>query len=111
MLRQVHDALTAAYRVDPTLTYPWREWNEIVALLGISDADIRSNAATANHGPPIGYRRHDARVRVYEEWTAALSTIIFEDPAHRDWAIASHESLQWDEPLQQQTVVVDSAPP
>ncbi|HVG23467.1 MAG TPA: hypothetical protein VND45_04880, partial [Thermoanaerobaculia bacterium] len=34
-LQEVHAALTAAYRAEPRLTYPWREWSEVATLLGV----------------------------------------------------------------------------
>lgn len=75
--------LCRAYRLDPHLAYPWREWAELIDLLdeyeGATDVDepldqiIREKAAAVSETIPlIGYRRFPIDVRLLDGWTIEI---------------------------------------
>ncbi len=75
LLSQVVRLLGQAYRVDPTLPYPTREWQEILGLLGIEDPSVEE--ALQRHpviedAPKIGFRRLPIRAQLPEEWTITV---------------------------------------
>jgi len=75
MLEEIVALLEAAYRDDPERTYPWREWAEILALLGrdsILATRAQLRAETAPLTPPIGYRRRDVRVTLSGGWSMVV---------------------------------------
>ena len=71
-LDEVHRLLSRAYRLDPSLSYPWTAWAEAVTLRGVDDPMARQVIARAEgdrerEGPPIGYRRLPVRIS-HEGW-------------------------------------------
>ena len=62
--------LNAAWRAEPELDFPWREWVELSELAGEEPAP--GNAAHVRaaeaEGPLIGYRRHPVRVLLPGGW-------------------------------------------
>lgn len=71
LLRDVARLLESAWREDASLPYPWREWQEVLGYLGIGGTlaeEVRRRAATANGGPPMGYRRGAVQVVLPEGW-------------------------------------------
>lgn len=72
LLRDVADRLAAAYRLDRTLPYPWREWREILGYLGEpAGAELEAGALLAK-GPLVGYRRGAVRVALAGGWTVRI---------------------------------------
>jgi hypothetical protein len=74
-LAEVTALLEAAHTADPRRAYPWREWAELLALLGqesllATRAQLR--AETAPPAAPIGYRRGEVRARLSGGWTIDL---------------------------------------
>jgi hypothetical protein len=68
LLKDVADSLRVAYRLNPTLQYPWAEWEEILELL---DADLAYKEFARLHAkgkPTIGYRRGKVRVVLPGGW-------------------------------------------
>lgn len=75
LLHEVARLLGQAYRLDPDLTYPVREWKEILGLLGIEDPSADEAAqrhGVASDAPRIGYRRLPVRALLAEEWTITI---------------------------------------
>jgi len=71
-LAEVTALLEAAHTADPRRAYPWREWAELLALLGqesllATRAQLR--AETAPSAPASGYRRGDVRARLSGGWS------------------------------------------
>jgi hypothetical protein len=71
-LAEITALLEAAHTVDPRRAYPWREWAELLSLLGqdsllATRAQLR--AETAPPAPPIGYRRGEVRARLSGGWS------------------------------------------
>lgn len=74
-LEEVTALLEAAYTEDPSRAYPWREWAEMLALLGVDSllatrAQLR--AETAPLAPAIGYRRRDIRLTISGGWSLVV---------------------------------------
>ncbi|MBZ4420731.1 hypothetical protein [Myxococcus sp. RHSTA-1-4] len=70
-LRDVARLLELAWREDPALPYPWREWQEVLGYLGVGGTlaeEVRRRAAQARGGPPMGYRRGAVQVALPEGW-------------------------------------------
>jgi hypothetical protein len=57
VLKTVVDSLAKAYKLDPTLPYPWAEWRQILELLDAAPPDEELVIAHAEGTPTIGYRR------------------------------------------------------
>ncbi|MCP3136445.1 hypothetical protein [Pyxidicoccus xibeiensis] len=71
LFRDVARLLELAWREDPTLPYPWREWQEVLGYLGIGGTlaeEVHRHAAGASRGPSIGYRRGAVQVALPEGW-------------------------------------------
>lgn len=65
--------LERAFRRDASLELPWREWRELLALLGAEgelarEVARRADAVSADL-PKIGYRRRNVRVTLPGGWT------------------------------------------
>jgi len=72
VLADVVQCLRNAYRLDPTLQYPWAEWKE---LLDLVDVDKNERALIGSHAqgiPKIGYRRGNIRADLSGGWTIAV---------------------------------------
>ena len=60
VLEEALRLLRRAFPLDPTLPFPWREWQELLVLANAADPmaeRIGDEAARAPSGPRIGYRR------------------------------------------------------
>jgi hypothetical protein len=70
VLNEVRENLDRAYRLDHTLEFPWREWQEILECLG-TDAKIPvvGGGSGEQLRPLIGYRRKSVRVSLAAGWT------------------------------------------
>ncbi|NOK13755.1 hypothetical protein [Corallococcus exercitus] len=71
-LRDVARLLEQAWREDPTLPYPWREWQEVLGYLGmggtVAEEVHRRALESPGVGPSIGYRRGSVQVALPEGW-------------------------------------------
>jgi hypothetical protein len=87
-LDEVARLLWRAHPLDPSLLYPWREWNEVLDLRGADDpvaAEVREHAAsTADDVPLIGYRRGPVRV-THEGWTLEIPGSFAERRSAEEW--------------------------
>lgn len=84
ILETVASLLREAHAARPDLAYPWREWAEVLALLGERGALpklVRARAARAPAAPPIGYRRGEVRMP-FGGWSIDLpaSVVLAIDP-------------------------------
>lgn len=74
-MRDVAAQLELAWRADPTLAFPWREWQEVLGYLGIGGTiaeEVRHRASATGTAPSIGYRRGDVRIVVGGSWSIRL---------------------------------------
>ncbi|XXF78599.1 hypothetical protein P2318_02240 [Myxococcaceae bacterium GXIMD 01537] len=81
-LRDVARLLELAWREDPSLPYPWREWQEVLGYLGVGGTlaeEVHRRAATAPGGPSIGYRRGDVRVALPQGWKIRIPGSLAEE--------------------------------
>jgi hypothetical protein len=69
-LQRILAWLHSAYVRDPTLDYPWREWEELRGYL--DGADPVPPHARRPTGPLIGYRRRNVRVRLGNGWSISV---------------------------------------
>lgn len=72
LLRDVEGHLEAAWRLEPALKYPWREWKEILAHLGEPPKPEVEAGARGASGPLVGYRRGRVRVSLPGGWTIRI---------------------------------------
>ncbi|MCP3098344.1 hypothetical protein LZ198_05555 [Myxococcus sp. K15C18031901] len=72
LLREVARTLELAWREDPGLAYPWREWREVLGYLGVGGTLAEEVHAQAEkhpaRGPPLGYRRGAVQVVLPAGW-------------------------------------------
>ena len=79
--------LSRAFRLDPSLPYPWREWKELARFRGTVDAmtrQVETRAAKAPTGPLIGYRRDPVRI-LHEGWELAIPGGFSERRTEDEW--------------------------
>lgn len=72
VLQDVADCLQQAFRLDPSLVFPWAEWSQILELLD-DDRELREIVSSkANEKPTIGYRRSNVQVALPGGWSIRL---------------------------------------
>jgi hypothetical protein len=68
--------LESAYRLDPELDYPWREWSEMLKLSNLpppSGIPIEARASeSATAAPLVGFRRRNVRTRPFGQWSISV---------------------------------------
>ena len=88
VLDEVARLLWRAHPLDPSLTFPWREWAEVLDLRGVDEplaGDVREHAAsTADTGPLIGYRRGPVSI-THEGWTLEIPGAFAERRSPDEW--------------------------
>ncbi|MBX9687908.1 MAG: hypothetical protein K2X27_14475 [Candidatus Obscuribacterales bacterium] len=104
LMRNVLFLLKEAYKLDPALNYPWREWAEIMAYAKVEDElspMVRKNAVAAPISEPIGYRRRELRVMLDQGWSVLIPGSFSEsgtfDPAtmNHNWQFWNDELMIW----------------
>ena len=100
VLKSVAVSLAEAYKLDPTLAYPWAEWGEILKLLGNDAPEKDVVLALAGGTPSIGYRRGKVTLPMTGGWRiripGSFSEFNFDkeqnlfavDPPHEIWFTA-----------------------
>ena len=83
----VHLDLARAYRLDPSLDYPWREWRELMEYIeahfgyvemaggrsrGGRSGGGRRRSTAERRSPLIGYRRRPVRVDLTDGWSIEI---------------------------------------
>ena len=89
LLDEVARLLWQAFPFDPSLAYPWREWNELLQIRGIEDpAAVRlveeRSATMPDDRPLIGYRRAPVTV-VHEGWALEVPGSFAERRTAEEW--------------------------
>ncbi|HEX8434914.1 hypothetical protein [Archangium sp.] len=94
LFRDVARLLELAWREDPSLPYPWREWQEVLGFLGIGGTlaeKVSERAAAAPSGPLIGYRRGAVQVTLPEGWEIRIPGSLAEQSlADGSWVARDH---------------------
>jgi hypothetical protein len=87
LLMDVHLDLARAFRLDPSLDYPWREWRELMGYIEAHfgyletdggevdlEAEVGRRAAAIDPAasPLIGYRRRPVRVDLTDGWSIEI---------------------------------------
>jgi hypothetical protein len=68
VLKTVASSLAQAYKLDPNLSYPWAEWEQILELLDVTPPERDVVLAHARGTPAIGYRRGKVTVTLTGGW-------------------------------------------
>ena len=79
--------LSRAFALEPSLPYPWREWNELTSIRGNTDGmtrQVETRAARTPGGPLIGYRREPVRI-VHEGWELEIPGSFGERRTEDEW--------------------------
>ena len=89
LLDEVARLLWQAFPFDPSLAYPWREWNELLQIRGIEDpAAVRlveeRSATMPDDRPLIGYRSAPVTV-VHEGWALEVPGSFAERRTAEEW--------------------------
>ena len=71
VLKEVADSLRTAKQLDPSLSYPWPEWMEVLNLLEL-EADKALITEQLSNPSTIGYRRRDVTVQLPGGWSLRL---------------------------------------
>jgi hypothetical protein len=94
LLRDVARMLELAWREDPTLPYPWREWQEVLGYLGVGGTlaeEVHRHAKEATGGASLGYRRGDVSVTLPEGWAIRIPGSLAEQYlADGSWVARDH---------------------
>jgi hypothetical protein len=72
LLKYVADSLDIAYKLNPSLNYPWAEWAEILEYLDEQSADNDFVRARPKGKPTIGYRRNNVRISMGGYWSIKI---------------------------------------
>ncbi len=104
LMNVVVDLLKAAYKADPKLNYPFREWAELLAYLQIDDEMRELVFAEARKAPEtesIGYRRREVRAMLDQGWSLLVPGNFSEsaqfDPQTRNhtWQFGGEDFMIW----------------
>ncbi len=109
LLLDVHADLERAYRLDPSLDYPWREWQELLGYIELYYGDdahqagpdliaeLERRVAAAAGGPRIGYRREPVRVDLSGGWDLEIPGAMAEewDAEGRSWSAWDGKRTVW----------------
>ncbi len=72
VLKDVADSLCNAFQLNPTLPYPWAEWQEVLELLGGDVPEQELTRGKAKRKPTIGYRRRNVTVALPGGWAMQI---------------------------------------
>lgn len=107
LLLDIHNDLAAAYDLDPTLPFPWREWAEVIDLLEEDEAaeelnphmveTIREFAARVPADQPrVGYRRGNLRASLPGRWSISLpGSMAHTEDSDGNWGAIDADRQVW----------------
>jgi hypothetical protein len=98
--------LCDAYKADPALDYPWREWAELIDILGgvegacgvtpAIEKVIRKRAAKVPADRPlIGYRRYPVKVDLLDGWSIRIPGAMAEKWEDNTWSAWDGQRTVW----------------
>jgi hypothetical protein len=95
LVDEVLGLLRHAYPLEPSLAFPWHEWQELIALRGSQTVSTRPDAmgrqvadrAAASPAPfaPIGYRRRSVTI-VHQGWQLTVPGTYSEQRTAEEWS-------------------------
>lgn len=104
LFRDVARLLEAAWREQPELAYPWREWQQVLGYLGVGGTlaeEVSRRAVDAPSGPLLGYRRGEVQVTLPEGWEIRIPGSLAETQlADGSWVARDHRRSVRFVPLQ-----------
>jgi hypothetical protein len=90
-LDEVARLLRRAFPLEPSLPYPWREWRDVLQLLGLATDPMTERivreaglAEAADAGPLIGYRRRPVTIE-HAGWTLTVPGSWAERRSDEEW--------------------------
>jgi hypothetical protein len=109
LLLETHLNLQRAYRLDPALDYPWREWQELLGYIEEYYGDdahqagpelteeIKRRVAGMVGGPRLGYRREPVRVDLVGGWDIEIPGAMAEewDDKGQSWSAWDGKRTVW----------------
>lgn len=107
LLQSIHSDLSESYRLDPSLSLPWREWNELLEFAESANEEpldvtpqlrrtIREFAATHPAGDRIGYRRGRVRSQVAGGWSIEVPGSLLETiDDEGNWGTMDEDRQVW----------------
>ena len=102
--REVARLLVSAWREAPELSYPWREWQQVLGYLGVGGTlaeEVSRRAVESPVGPLIGYRRGAVQVTLPEGWEIRIPGSLAEQRlADGSWVARDHRRSVRFVPLQ-----------
>jgi hypothetical protein len=98
--------LVEAYKADPSLDYPWREWAELIDILNEFEGAtyvtpelekvIRQRAAKVpKKRPLIGYRRYPVKVNLLDGWSIRIPGEMAEMWEDNTWSAWDGDRTVW----------------
>ncbi|MDY7226100.1 hypothetical protein [Hyalangium rubrum] len=114
LFRNVARLLEQAWREDPTLPYPWREWQEVLGYLGIGGTlaeQVSQRASQAAEGPRVGYRRGSVQVVLPEGWEIRIPGSLAEEHLNDgSWVARDHRRSVRFVPLEDAEDIAPASP-
>ncbi|MFM7162567.1 MAG: hypothetical protein ACKO3P_19590 [Planctomycetaceae bacterium] len=107
LLLDLHNDLAAAYALDPTLPFPWREWAEVLDLLEEDESanevepriaeTVREFAGQVPASQPkVSYRRGTLRASLPGQWSIELPGSLAEtEDADGNWGALDADRQVW----------------
>jgi hypothetical protein len=99
LLQEVNNNLELAYRLDPSLRYPWREWAEIASYLGREGVGAAVpqclELGSTQTSALIGYRRGQVQVSLVAGWTIEVPGRFAEQWEDDTWCSWDHNMTVW----------------
>jgi hypothetical protein len=95
------DLMLAAHEADPTSPLPWRDFEELLDIVGVDESSeesravvalVRAKAAQTPASEPIGYLRHPVVYRPAPPWQLELPGSFV--PRHEDGAFAAGDGAR-----------------
>lgn len=91
VLADVAGSLQSAYRLNPTLPYPWTEWLEILDLLESGDEEKSWLIPRATRPSTIGYRRKNVWAALPGQWTINVPGSFSDFESDEDGAVCAFD--------------------
>ena len=91
LLRSVSNSLEMAYKLDPTLDFPWNEWYEILGFIDKNSAEYEFIKSKAIGAARIGYRRAPVRTQLSGDWSIETEGTFSEFECDEDNALSSFD--------------------
>jgi hypothetical protein len=91
LLHSISNSLEMAYKLEPTLNFPWNDWYEILGFINKNPAEyeyVRANAVGTGN---VGYRRRLVRTQLPGYWSIEMEGSFSEFESDEDGAFSSFD--------------------